>query len=153
MTLPGQTNGYLTNPALGVQLLNSGGAVGYNITTNSSNLLNPQVQGTNGNVSLFPPLGGNFSENQPPESDYFFNTGRNVLNAFDFLYDGQNGYVGLITNGLVATNQDLAFTPGFYPNPIPEPSSVALVGISALGMLVVLRRKKTARSIHGKTTL
>jgi hypothetical protein len=55
MTLPGQTNGYLTNPALGIDLLNSGGAVGYNITTNPANLLNPQPQGTSGNVSLFPP--------------------------------------------------------------------------------------------------
>ena len=72
MTLPGQTNGFASNPPLRVQLINSGGAVGYTITTNSSNLLNPQNQGTNPNVSLFPPLSGNFSENQPPASDNFF---------------------------------------------------------------------------------
>ena len=150
MTLPGQTNGFLTNPPLEVQLLNSGGAVGYNITTNASNLLNPQSQGTSGNVSLFPPLDGNFSENQPPSSDNFFNTGRNVLNAFDFLYDGSNGFVGLTTNGLVSTNADLSFTPGFYPNPVPEPSSgwlFALGGVAVFGYGVFQRGRPNQKGL------
>ncbi len=150
MTLPGQTNGYLTNPALGVDLLNSGGAVGYNITTNPANLLNPQFQGNPGNVSLFPPLDGNFSENQSPTSDYFFNTGRNVLNAFDFLYDGQNGFVGLTTNGLVATNADLSFTAAFYPNPVPEPSEVwlfVLGGVVLFGYGVFHRGRPSQKGL------
>jgi len=142
MTLPGQTNGFASNPPLSVQLINSGGAVGYTITTNSSNLLNPQNQGTNPNVSLFPPLTGNFSENQPPASDNFFNTGRNVLNAFDYLYDGQNGYVGLSTNGLVATNANLSFSAGFYPNPVPEPSTYALFGLGGMALVIATRVKK-----------
>jgi hypothetical protein len=134
LTLPGMTNGYLSNPALGIQLLNSQGAVGYNITADPSNLLNPQFQGETGNISLFPPLQGNFSENQPPQNGYFFNTGRNVLNAFDFLYDGLNGYVGLTTNGLVPTGPDLFFAPGYYPDPVPEPSSLWLLlgGVATL---------------------
>lgn len=150
MTLPGQTNGYLTNPALGIDLLNSGGAVGYNITTNPANLLNPQFQGNPGNVSLFPPLGGNFSENQPPQSDTFFNTGRNVLNAFNFLYDGQNGYVGLTTNGLVDTNADLSFTAAYYPAPVPEPSTWGLLlggGILLLGYGVFQRGRPSQKGL------
>ena len=114
------------------------------------NLLNPQSQGTSGNVSLFPPLDGNFSENQPPSSDNFFNTGRNVLNAFDFLYDGSNGFVGLTTNGLVSTNADLSFTPGFYPNPVPEPSSgwlFALGGVAVFGYGVFQRGRPNQKGL------
>ena len=141
LTLPGQTNGYTNNPPVSVQLINSGGAVGYTITTNGSNLLNPQDQDTNGNVSLFPPLGGNFSENQPPTSDYFFNTGRNVLNAFDFLYDGKNDYVGL------TTNSNLMFTAGYYPNPVPEPSSYDLIGLGVLALGIVEMRKRIRSAV------
>jgi len=147
LTLPGQTNGYTNNPPVSVQLINSGGAVGYTITTNGSNLLNPQDQDTNGNVSLFPPLGGNFSENQPPTSDYFFNTGRNVLNAFDFLYDGKNDYVGLTTNGLIDTNSNLMFTAGYYPNPVPEPSSYDLIGLGVLALGIVEMRKRIRSAV------
>lgn len=32
--------------------------------------------------------------------DQFSNTGRNLLNAFDLLYEGENGYVVLKPNGL-----------------------------------------------------
>ena len=104
-------------------------------------------------MSLFPPLGGNFTENQPPQNATFFNTGRNVLNAFDFLYDGQNGFVGLTTNGLVGTNADLSFTAAYYPNPVPEPSTWGLVGVGAASLLMVLRRKKKASELyHNPTT-
>jgi hypothetical protein len=44
-----------------------------------------------------------------------------VINAFDFLYDGLNGYAGLRPNGLAIPSADIRFTAGFYPTPVPEP--------------------------------
>ena len=148
LTLPTMTNGNLSNPPLSINLINSGGAVGYNITTNSDNLLNPQFdKDSSNNVQLFPPLAGNYSENQSPSNNYFFNTGRDVLNGFDFLYDGQNGYVGLITNGLADGNSNVSFTSGFYPNPVPEPSTWSLVA-SAIGSLILLTLHRRNRKLQ-----
>ena len=78
----------------------------------------------------------------PPLATTFFNTGRNVLNAFDYLYDGQNGYVGLSTNGLVPTNANLSFSAGFYPNPVPEPSTYALFGLGGMALVIATRVKR-----------
>lgn len=113
---------------LSINLLNSAGAVGYNFSTDSndsnadpSNLVAPNLVTNNGS------------------SDLYINTGRNVFNAFDQLYDGQNGYMGLITNGLV-TN-DVSFAPGYYPSPVPEPSTYALLGLGILLTLGALRNR------------
>lgn len=53
LTLPGLTNGALSNPLLGVQLINSGGAVGYTINNDPNNALNPSFdnpEDSNNNV-------------------------------------------------------------------------------------------------------
>lgn len=140
LTLPGQpqsgTATFTTESPLVVQLLNSGGAVSYTINGEPDNYLNPT------SVSWFAPLPGDFSENQPPYQSQFFNTGRNVINAFDFLYDGLNGYAGLRPNGLSIPSADLQFTADFYPNPVPEPRAVVLVlGAFAAGWLWAVRRR------------
>ena len=134
LTLPGQPeSGTATfsaeNPLL-VNLLNSEGAVSYMINGEEGNYLDPT------SVSWFAPLPGEFSENHPPMQAQFFNTGRNVINAFDFLYHGLNGYVGLKPNGLDIPSANIQFTPGFYPNPVPEPTVATLVlGALAAGLL------------------
>lgn len=138
LTLPGQpTSGTATfseDTALVVNLLNSGGAVSYTINGVAGNYLDPTA------VSWFAPLPGDFSENQPPMQNQFFNTGRNVINAFDFLYDGANGYAGLKPSGLAIPSANIQFTAGYYPNPVPEPGTVALISLALAGA-VALRRK------------
>ena len=142
LTLPGQpqtgTAAFTAENPLVVNLLNSGGAVSYTINGEAGNYLDPT------STSWFAPLPGDFSENQPPLQDQFFNTGRNVINAFDFLYDGLNGYAGLKPNGLSIPSADIQFTAGFYPNPIPEPSTYALIalGVVALGAHVLRHRRQ-----------
>jgi hypothetical protein len=120
LTLPG-LGGATATPPLTVNLLNSGGAVSYEITSDVSNTLAPTE------ISVFPPLAGNFSENAGTTRDQFFNTGRRVLNAFDFLYDGVAGYVGLARNATSIPAANIAFTPGYYPAPIPpSPQTVTI---------------------------
>jgi len=138
LTLPGQpTSGTASfteaNP-LTVNLLNSNGAVSYQINDAEDNYLNPTE------ISWFAPLDGDFSENQPPMQDQFFNTGRNVLNAFDFLYDGENGFVGLKPSGLAVDSANIQFTAGYYPNPVPEPQLWAL--LIGAGLLAYLRKPR-----------
>lgn len=134
LTLPGQPqSGVATfSPAspLVVNLLNSGGGVSYTINGAADNYLDPT------SVSWFAPLPGNFSENQPPLQDQFFNTGRNVINAFDFLYDGLNGYAGLRPSGLAIPSANVQFTAGYYPNPVPEPEASMLLLMSAAGLMI-----------------
>ena len=130
LTLPGQPqSGTATlspsNPLV-VNLFNSGGAVSYLINGEPGNYLDPT------STSWFAPLPGDFSENQPPLQDQFFNTGRNVINAFDFLYDGLNGYAGLKPNGLSIPEAEIQFTPGFYP--VPEPSTYALLALAVASL-------------------
>lgn len=130
-----------------VQLVNSGGAanggVGYHIDLSSTNALNPttvdfSISGTN----------GIFSQNQDPYGESYFNTGRNAFDAFNMLYDAKNGYLGFLTNdygSLLANNGSGIVTfnaqAGGFPNPIPEPSTYALLALSALALLVAYRRR------------
>lgn len=143
LTLPGQpesgTATFSTESPLVVNLLNSQGAVSYVINGVEGNYLDPT------SIAWFAPLPGNFSENQPPMQEQFFNTGRNVINAFDFLYDGLNGYAGLKPNGLSIPSADIQFTPGFYPNPIPEPSAfLLLTALAAINFFIRIGRRGTA---------
>ena len=141
LTLPGQsqtgTASFSPENALTVNLLNSGGAVSYVINGDAENYLDPT------STSWFAPLPSDFSENQPPLQDQFFNTGRNVINAFDFLYDGLHGYAGLKPNGLAIPAADIQFAPGFYLNPIPEPRALMPLAGAVLVLLWIrsLRRK------------
>jgi Immunoglobulin I-set domain len=113
LTLPGQpTSGTTVALPMGVNLINSGGSVGYQINNATDNILNPT------SISWFAPLDGNFSENQPPYQAQLFNTGRFVINAFDLLYDGTNGYLGVEPNGVAVPSANIRFTAGFYPNPL-----------------------------------
>lgn len=140
LTLPGQpqtgTANFTAENSLVVHLLNSGGDVSYVINGLEGNYLNPT------STSWFAPLPGDFSENQPPMQDQFFNTGRNVINAFDFLYDGLNGYAGVRPNGLSIPSANIQFTPGFYANPIPEPRALLPLGGALLAFLWLRRRKR-----------
>ena len=123
LTLPGLA-GPTAPPPLTVNLLNSAGAVSYQINTDPGNSLAPTA------ISAFPPLAGNFSENSGTTRDQFFNTGRRVLNAFDFLYDAIDGYVGLALNGTSVPAAQIAFTPGFYPAPIPPSPQTATIPLA-----------------------
>lgn len=90
LTLPGQSVTSPFNQQLTVNLLNSGGKIAYNINyNNANNALNPT------SVSFFNPLAGNYSENAPGQNNQFFNTGRYVFSAFNYLYDATGGYLGL----------------------------------------------------------
>jgi len=119
ITLPGQpqTGSNVTLPFT-VNLINSAGAVSYQINNNSDNILNPAASSESPAIAWFAPLPGNFSENQPPYQDQLFNTGRNVLNAFNLVYDATNGFLGVKPNGVSVPSANISFTPGFYPNPI-----------------------------------
>ena len=155
LTLPGYTNGALSNPVMSIQLINSGGAVGYNINADSNNYLNPSfdnsnaTNGSNNNVFLSPPVtNGIYSQNMAPFGSQFFNSGRNVFNAFNMLYDATNGYIGLITNAYGATNGDVYFTSGFYPNPVPEPSDCFLFVLGTVVLAIVTRRMAARPSLR-----
>lgn len=139
LTLPGQptsgTANFTNANPLVVNLINSNGAVSYQINNSPDNYLNPTE------ISWFAPLDGDFSENQPPMEDQFFNTGRNVLNVFDFLYDGENGYVGLKPSGLDVESANVQFTAGYYP--IPEPSVWVLVVGAGVALVMWRRIRRT----------
>ncbi|MFO0422421.1 MAG: right-handed parallel beta-helix repeat-containing protein, partial [Planctomycetia bacterium] len=102
LTLPGKTPSSKFGGTMTVNLLNSNGAVHYGIdTSNTANLLNPTA------VAFFNPLAGTFTENLPPQSSQFFNTGRKVFAAFDYLYDAAAGLLGLKVGS--TTNAQNAF--------------------------------------------
>jgi hypothetical protein len=130
LTLPNVTGGFPANDTLTVNLLNSStGEVSYKVTpaTGRANLLNPS------GISLFNPLGGGYSENAPPLSQQFFNTGRNAFAGLDYLYDAESGYLGLaIGSTQQATDAfhsaDGKLTPAYYGNP-NAPTGVANVTI------------------------
>ena len=46
-------------------------------------------------IDLFNPLAGTYSQNTPPLSQQFFNTGREAFAGLDYLYDAAAGYLGL----------------------------------------------------------
>ena len=94
-----------------VNLLNSNGAVSYEINDKPDNILNPAY------VQWSDPEPGLFSESLPPYGSQFLNTGRDVINGFDLVYDGEDGYFGLKPNSTVKSAK-IMFTAGFYPNPI-----------------------------------
>ncbi|MEI8309807.1 MAG: hypothetical protein WCH98_03530 [Verrucomicrobiota bacterium] len=135
--------GLTTISGMSVYLMNSGGAVGYNIDlTDASNALNPSAI----DISA-PGTNGTYSQTQGPYQPYFFNTGRNVFAAFDMLYDAGNGFMGVQPNSYGATlvgNGTVVFNPqaGGFPNPIPEASPAGMV---LMGLLLLLPRLRLGR--------
>ncbi|MFM7034795.1 MAG: right-handed parallel beta-helix repeat-containing protein, partial [Planctomycetia bacterium] len=117
LTLPGKSPSSRFNGKMTVNLLNSPGAVQYDIdTSDADNLLNPT------DVAFFNPLAGTYTENLPPQSGQFFNTGRKVFAAFDYLYDAAAGLLGLkvgsTTNALNAfASSGGQFTAAHFANP------------------------------------
>lgn len=116
LTLPGQTPASQFSGEMTVDLLNSGGSVHYDINlANDNNLLNPT------DVAFFGPLAGNYTENMAPQSQQFFNTGRNVFAAFDYLFDAQSGYFGLKIGSTQQAQEAFQgrgqFAAAFYANP------------------------------------
>lgn len=145
---PSLKGGTITN--LSVYLMNSGGAVGYHINLeDESNELNPQPE-TKGDVAIMVvPAGinGTYSQSQPPFQGHFFNTGRNVFEAFDMLYDASNGYMGLKPNEFGLSNPNVFFMAqeGGFPNPIPEPNTTILIGLAIASLLLIHRRIRTQK--------
>lgn len=96
LSLPAHpASGNLTAGTLAVSLLDSNGAVGYGFSVSDA-----QDPLTPASVTWSPLQPGRWSENRM--SGAFVNTGVRVLNAFNFLYDGTGGYVGLQLNGVAA---------------------------------------------------
>lgn len=116
LTLPGEKPTTRFDGKMTVNLLNSGGTVRYTIDeSQTDNLLNPTA------VAFFDPLAGNYTENMPPQSRQFFNTGRRLFAAFDYLYDAAGGFLGLKV-GNTRQAQDAfsgngRFTAGLNANP------------------------------------
>jgi hypothetical protein len=101
---------------ISVYLMNSGGAVGYNIDlSDKKNDLNPSYV----EVSA-PSNDGTYSQTKAPYHGYFFNTGRNVFVAFNMLYDAQNGYMGVLPNSYGKKDHNIFFKAqaGGFPDPI-----------------------------------
>ncbi len=121
VSLPGETATSPFNQAMTVNLLNSGGALSYKINyTDPNNLLNPE------SVSFFNPLPGNYSSNAPTQNQQFFNTGRYLFSAFNYLYDATGGYLGLLptsTPVLASAHAVVPSTPQFFSNPA-QPTGV-----------------------------
>lgn len=119
LTLPGRSQGQSFKGRLGVQFLNSGGRVSYVVDTlpgtttlDPANLLNPSA------VESFSPLPGAYSQNAPPASGQFFNTGRALFAAFAYLYDATGGLLGLEpVDQRVLDSASGAFTAEFFVNP------------------------------------
>jgi hypothetical protein len=113
LILPDEPHSGNATANLTVNLLNSNGAVSYDINTTRGNLLNPAY------IQWSDSEPGPFSESQPPYGDQFINTGRNVINGFDLVYDGTGGYFGLKTNSSVKS-ANIKFTAAYYPSPITK---------------------------------
>ncbi|WP_158248997.1 right-handed parallel beta-helix repeat-containing protein [Mycobacterium sp. ENV421] len=125
LTLPGQTPTSSFSGKMTVDLLNSGGSnsgVSYHFQTDSTgsivradNLLAPT------DVAFFNPLAGNYTENMAPQSQQFFNTGRDVFAAFDYLYDAAGGYFGVKVGSTQQAQDAFAgngeFTAAHFENP------------------------------------
>lgn len=135
MTLPGEKPSATFSGEMTVDLLNSGGAVGYGFRTDAqgaiaqTNLMAPTT------VAFFNPLAGDYTQNMAPQSQQFFNTGRRVFSAFDYLYDAAAGYLGLAVGGSAEaqtafTSGDGEFTAAFYANP-NTPTGVSNLTIDA----------------------
>ncbi|MBN8874769.1 MAG: Hint domain-containing protein [Rhodospirillales bacterium] len=87
----------LNSGSLVVNLLNSFFQVGYGFEVGGASPMVPQ----NITWSAIQPGNQAFSENV--DQTTFFNTGRNALNGFNYLYDARNGYIGLQLNADPAT--------------------------------------------------
>lgn len=119
LTLPGRSQGQSFKGSLQVDFLNSGGRVAYTVDTlpdsttlDPTNLLNPTA------VASFAPLPGAYSQNAPPASQQFFNTGRPLFAAFAYLYDAEGGYLGLKTiDQSVLDTASGRFSAEFFVNP------------------------------------
>jgi hypothetical protein len=114
ITLPGQTVTSPFDQQLTVSLLNSGGELSYHINyNNANNQLNPST------VSFFNPLAGNYSQNAPRQNSQFFNTGRYLFSAFNYLYDATGGYLGLKPinkSVLESANANYPASGKYFPN-------------------------------------
>ena len=127
LTLPEGSSGNVTGNYT-VNLLNSNGAVSFEVNNQPGNYLSPSST----SWSAYDQGNSNpFSESQPPYGEQFLNTGRNVINGFDLVYDGTGGLIGLKQNSSVA-NSNMTFAAGYYPSPIPEPSAGILAALSAV---------------------
>lgn len=116
LTLPGFAPPGTVTDSITVNLLNSNGAVRYEVdpTKGRTNLMNPD------SIDLFNPLAGNYSQNTPPLSGQFFNTGRPAFAGLDYLFDAGSGYLGLAAGRTQQAADALAsanghVTAGFYP--------------------------------------
>ncbi len=104
LTLPTYPSfGTLSAGLVNVSLLNSNGHVGYSF--NISDVSDPL---TPASVTWSPLQSGRWSENRMSRA--FVNTGVRALNAFNFLYDGTDGYIGLQLNG-VSGKVSTSFSP------------------------------------------
>lgn len=121
LTLPGQSGSSTFTGALDVDLLNSGGKIHYTVDpTDSTNQMTATA------VDFFDPLAGAFSQNMPPQSGQFFNTGRRVIAGMNYLYDAAGGDLGLYTPPDPSGGNELqynafhsangSFEAGYYPN-------------------------------------
>ena len=127
LTLPEGSSGNVTGDYT-VNLLNSNGAVSFEVNNEPGNYLSPSSTAW----SAYDQAGSNpFSESQPPVGTQFLNTGRNVINGFDLVYDGTGGLFGLKPNSSVPA-ANMTFTAGYYPSPIPEPCTGTLAALSGV---------------------
>lgn len=117
LTLPGYAPPGSFTQRFTVNLLDSNGAVRYDVDPSEgrTNLMNPE------SIDLFNPLAGNYSQNTPPLSQQFFNTGRPAFAGFDYLFDAGSGYLGLAQGRTQQAADALAsanglVTPGYYQN-------------------------------------
>jgi len=87
-------------------------------TLSGSTTLDPSNQLNPSSVESFAPLPGAYSQNTPPASGQFFNTGRALFAAFAYLYDATGGYLGLkaIDQQVLATASG-SFSAQFFVNP------------------------------------
>lgn len=135
LTLPGQKPSATFSGEMTVDLLNSGGSVGYGFRTDQAgaiaqtNLMAPTT------VAFFNPLAGDYTQNMAPQSGQFFNTGRRVFSAFDYLYDAAGGYLGLAVGTSAEAQSAFAsgngeFTAAYYANPA-APTGVTNLTVGA----------------------
>lgn len=119
LTLPGRSQGQSFKGSLQVDFLNSDGRVSYVVnTTPGSTTLDPANQLNPTAVESFAPLPGAYSQNAPPASQQFFNTGRALFAAFAYLYDATGGYLGLKTiDQSVLDTASGRFSAEFFVNP------------------------------------
>lgn len=122
LTLPGEKPSATFSGDMTVDLLNSGGAVGYGFQTNAQGAIEQTNLMAPTDVAFFNPLAGDYTQNMAPQSQQFFNTGRRVFSAFDYLYDAAGGYLGLAVGDSGQAQEAFAsgagtFTAAFYANP------------------------------------